>query len=57
VTSTTRLAPKLRASSLRSEEWNNIGAILQFREKNSELWTLNSRPWASQARLRKNATR
>src|SRR6185369_17581206 len=27
VTSTTRLAPKLRASSLRREEWNNIGAI------------------------------
>jgi hypothetical protein len=26
VTSTTRVAPKLRASSLRSEEWNNIEA-------------------------------
>jgi hypothetical protein len=25
VTSTTKVAPKLRASSLRMEEWNNIG--------------------------------
>jgi leucyl aminopeptidase len=27
VTSTTMLAPKLRASSLRKDEWNNIGAV------------------------------
>ena len=46
VTSTTSVAPKLRASSLRREEWNNIGAICSAKE-NSELWTLNSRPWTS----------
>src|SRR6476661_3971186 len=29
VTSTTRVAPKLRASSRRKDEWNNIGATYQ----------------------------
>src|SRR6478609_10513714 len=32
VTRTTRVAPKLRASSLRKDEWNNIGAAA-IREK------------------------
>jgi hypothetical protein len=27
VTKTTKVAPKLRASSLRIEEWNNIGEL------------------------------
>src|SRR3569832_2163738 len=33
VTSTTSVAPKLRASSLRREEWNSIGARRVSREK------------------------
>src|SRR6185369_16855556 len=41
VTSTTRLAPQLRASSLRREEWNNIGAIEKQRIMDFELKTLS----------------
>src|SRR6476620_9345916 len=33
VTSTTSVAPKLRASSLRRVEWNNIGAFAVAKEK------------------------
>src|SRR6476620_8279708 len=33
VTSTTSVAPKLRASSLRRVEWNNIGAVAVVKEK------------------------
>ena len=43
VTSTTRVAPKLRASSLRREEWNNIGAIAE-RKKTANYGLSNSRP-------------
>src|SRR4051812_11927756 len=37
VTSTTRVAPKLRASSLRRDEWNNIGAVGNKRKKRQRI--------------------
>src|SRR6476619_5437368 len=45
VTSTTSVAPKLRASSLRNDEWNNIGAAA-IREKTRDygLRTQDLRP-------------
>src|SRR3954470_17902320 len=45
VTSTTSVAPKLRASSLRKDEWNNIGAAA-IREKTRDygLRTQDLRP-------------
>src|SRR5665647_3224944 len=44
VTSTTKVAPKLRASSLRTEEWNNIDANIagaKHRIMDFELKTLS----------------
>eukprot|EP01136_Pigoraptor_vietnamica_P011298 Opistho-1_new@50004 len=41
VTNTTSVAPKLRASSLRREEWNNISLQTRHRIMNFELKTLD----------------